>query len=104
MGAEHRNTARMRALRVSFRAECEAEDARCWICNFPIDYSLPPNSKAVPYSEYAHELDHYVPVSVDPTLYEDRANFRASHAGCNRARGNRKPLPAIGAVTRDWFI
>lgn len=32
---------RYRAMRKAFRDECEAVAASCWLCNQPIDYSIP---------------------------------------------------------------
>ena len=55
----------------------------------------------------AFELDHYVPVSVDPTLALEPSNFRASHSLCNRRRQAREAegietVPATGIPSEDW--
>lgn len=92
-----------RAYRVSkaaFRAECEAADAPCWLCTQAIDYQAAPDEYA---NDSRYELDHYFPVSTHKDLETDPANFRPSHAGCNRERGNEAPAPPIGIPSRDWL-
>jgi HNH endonuclease len=85
----------MGVLRVAFRAECEAEDRPCWMCGQPIAYGIPDQDDSF-------QLDHYFTVSAHPELQEDPANFRASHARCNRQRGDGAPAPTLGSLSRSW--
>lgn len=104
--AARSNTRRMNRLRQEFFAEGKRLDADpstraealCWLCLQRIDYDLEPGSE-----DAAHELDHMVPVSVDPSLQEDPTNFRHSHRGCNRSRSNRAPVGALGDVVEAWW-
>lgn len=87
-------------LRAEFRAQCVEEDAPCWLCGQRnIDYPAP-------FDDYSNDdrfqLDHYWPVSTHPELQADPANFRASHAGCNRERGNKPPRPGLGIPSQVW--
>lgn len=85
----------MGVLRKAFREACEAEDRPCWIDGMAIAYGIPDQDDSF-------QLDHYFPVSTHPELQEDPANFRASHARCNRQRGDRAPIPALGSLSRSW--
>ena len=94
---QSRNMSRVRDI---FRAVCEAADAVCWLCTMPIDYQAPWNDWA---NDSRFQLDHYWPVSTHPELQEDPANAKASHAGCNRERGNKPPRPGLGIPSQVWF-
>ena len=88
---------RYRKLRKAFRAECEALNKPCWLCQQAIDYRIEwPD-------EEAWELDHLYPRSTHPELAEDPANFRPSHRLCNLRRGNKMPQPGLGSVKRRWI-
>lgn len=95
---------RYRHLRKRFKEQCAQADAPCWLCGQPIDYTL---ARLDPYTntvnDDAFELDHLYPRSTHPHLAEDPANFRPSHAGCNRERGNKNPKPGLGATSRTWL-
>jgi hypothetical protein len=99
MGKHHPNTRRMRTARPAFREACEAAALPCWICTQPIDY-------AAPHDDYRNDsrfqLDHLHPASTRPDLYEDPANFRPSHAGCNRERGADAPRAGLRPPSRQW--
>ena len=69
-----------------FFAEGQQDDAPCWLCGQPIDYTAQPGT-----TDDSHELDHYVPVSVDPSLQYDPGNFRHAHRVCNILRGASPP-------------
>jgi len=97
LSSHHRSSRRYQLLREQFKQDCWAEDARCWLCPFPIDYS------AGQYEEDAFELDHYYPVSTHPELAEDPSNFRASHRRCNQVRGNAPPVVEVDRTSEDWF-
>lgn len=72
--------------------------AVCHICGQPIDYSLPASS-----SPEAWEPDHIIPVAKRPDLELDLANVAASHARCNRARGDGSLLDnCLGMQSRIW--
>lgn len=90
-----RSTRRHKLLRQQFRAECEAEDVPCWICGLPIEYALRAGADAF-------QLDHYKPVSKFPQHVDDPANFKASHARCNAARGDGAPMAGLGRLSREW--
>jgi 5-methylcytosine-specific restriction endonuclease McrA len=57
--------------------------AVCHICGQPINYDIPASSSAD-----AWEPDHLLPVSKYPELELDLKNIAASHASCNRSRGD----------------
>lgn len=86
-------------LRTAFREQCARDNRPCWICGQPIDYDAP-------FDDYANDdrfqYDHYHPTSTHPELQEDPANGRASHAGCNRERGNKPPRPGLGIPSHTW--
>lgn len=90
-----------RTLRASFRAECAAADEPCWICRQPIDYSIV-NPVGEKQNTEAWEPDHLYPRSTHPHLMMDRANLRASHMGCNRARGKEMVDDDLGPLSRQW--
>jgi hypothetical protein len=93
------NSRRMHTLRAEFTAECKADDLPCWICTLGIDYEAP-------FDDYKNDerfqLDHYLSVSTHPELQEEWSNFRPSHAGCNRDRGNGAPKVDLGVLSREW--
>jgi 5-methylcytosine-specific restriction endonuclease McrA len=91
-----RNTGYYQRLAKSFRRQCHAENARCWLCWQPIDYLLPSDNK------YSFSVDHMHPVSTHPELAEVLANFRPSHLDCNVRRGARPPSLDLGSPSRDW--
>jgi 5-methylcytosine-specific restriction endonuclease McrA len=74
-----RNTSRWRKL----RREVLASEDTCHICGNPVDVTLPHRDP------WAPQVDHIVPIWVDPTLALERSNVRLSHFRCNRARDNR---------------
>jgi 5-methylcytosine-specific restriction endonuclease McrA len=84
--------------RDEFFEQGQRENAPCWLCGQPIDYSAKPGS-----TDDSHELDHYVPVSVDPTLQYDPANFRHAHKICNVLRSNKPPKLSLGIHSRQWY-
>ncbi|MBW9093118.1 hypothetical protein JNB62_05435 [Microbacterium jejuense] len=98
MGART-NTRRQHKQRIEFRAECEANDELCWICGLPIDYDAAHDDYA---NDDRFQEDHYWPVSTHPHLQDDPDNKRASHAGCNRERGNGAPVVDLGIPSRQW--
>lgn len=73
-------------------------NAPCHICGQPIDYSLPPSS-----GPEAYEPDHVIPVAKRPDLELDLNNILASHARCNRSRGDgTNGENALGMRSRIW--
>lgn len=105
MSRHHKSTRNLRKVSARFREECETETQPdgttgrpCWLCGAPIDYMLPSGQGL----DDAFERDHYFPVSTHPHLAEDPANFRASHGGCNRERGNNAPHPSLGILSQVW--
>jgi 5-methylcytosine-specific restriction endonuclease McrA len=76
-----------------------AEEDICWLCNEPVDKTLPPYLPGSP------EVDEVVPVSLGGSPF-DRANCRLSHRLCNVRRGNgtRQPKakPEPLKTSRNW--
>lgn len=93
---QRRDSRSYRAARTRFLAQCKADDAECHLCGQPIDYTAEQGHPD------AFELDHFYPVSERPDLIEDPANFRPSHGACNRRRGNRAAVYALGNTSRTW--
>lgn len=87
-------------LRKKFREECQAADARCWLCGQAIDYEAGPEDYHV---EHRFQLDHAYPVSTHPQYREDPANFRPSGALCNQRRGNKNPDAGLGVLSEEWY-
>lgn len=97
MSANHgRRGRRWRRIRENFRA---ARIQPCAICDGvegDIDYDAEANEPL------AMELDHIVPLSVDPTRAEDPSNLRPVHAVCNRRRGaGSTGTPMVSSTHRD---
>ena len=68
-----------------FKRLAEMEQANCYICGLPIDYSLKyPNP-------WSFTVDHVVPIDRGGTSNAD--NLRAAHFRCNRIKGVRLTIP-----------
>ncbi|WP_228044885.1 HNH endonuclease [Rhodococcus pyridinivorans] len=87
---------RWRELKAAFRAECEANNAPCWMDGQPIDYAA---GDDMPDS---FTVDHFHPVSTHPELGNDPANLRPAHRACNLARGNGEAPLSLGSLSEDW--
>lgn len=90
--ANYRNTRRQKRIIADLRTRRDP----CWLCGQAIDYGAPagdPNS---------FQADHVKPWSKFPELREDPANYRASHEGCNKSRGNGDPPEGLGVRSREW--
>lgn len=74
------------------------EQAPCWLCGQPIDYT------AAPQTPNACEPDHIVPRSEHPELALEVDNIRPAHCSCNRARGDKAPPLGLGTPSRNWFV
>lgn len=79
-----------------------AEETDCWLCNQPVDKTLPPFLSGSP------EVDEIIPVSLGGDPF-DRANCRLSHRLCNVRRGNgtrRKQTSRVAAfvTARRWGV
>lgn len=85
-----------RVLRAHFRAQCAARREPCHICGLGIDYRL------LHPDRWCWELDHYVPVAVEPAIELAPSNWRASHSGCNRARATSDVVSEYGESSEDW--
>lgn len=106
MAGVRTNTRRQHKQRIEFRAECENEiqpdgskGRPCWICDLPIDYEAASDDYG---NDDRFQEDHFWPVSTHPHLQDDPDNKRASHAGCNRERGNGAPVVDLGIPSRQW--
>jgi 5-methylcytosine-specific restriction endonuclease McrA len=68
----------------------------CWLCGEPIDYRL----------KFPHprswSLDHAIPISNNPALMLNPANFRSSHNDCNNHRQSGEPPFQRGIPSEDW--
>lgn len=72
--------------------------AVCHICEKPIDYSIKPSSAPL-----AWEPDHVISVHHNKDLELDLNNVKASHARCNRRRGDgTNGICEIGQRSRMW--
>lgn len=92
-----RSTRRYKTTRRTFRAQCAAANAPCWLCGRPINYDLPDASHPD-----AFNLDHAHPLTQRPDLAEDPANYRPSHATCNYRRGDNEPHIHLGQPSETW--
>ena len=99
MSQHHKTTRADRAAYAEYVIDCKAADAPCWLCAQDIDYEAALDDYS---NDDRFQRDHYYPASTHPELYYDRANWRPSHAGCNRERGNGAPMPALGSLSRAW--
>lgn len=103
--SKHTTSRRFKAQRKAFRLEGERDQAPCWICRMPIDYSIP---RIDPFTgrlnHEAWELDHLFPQSTHPELAEDPGNFRHSHSMCNNRRSNAAPSLSIKRPSRQWLV
>jgi hypothetical protein len=99
MGQHHPHTRRMDAVKDQHRAEAQRLDLPCWLCGQPIDYDAPADDYK---NESRYQYDHYFPASTHPEHYDDPANGRASHAGCNTRRGNGPPRAPLRPPSREW--
>ena len=84
-----------RVARENFRVRCMAAREPCWLCDEDISYHL----RSGP---MAFELDHAIPVSVEPRLALDPNNYRPAHAVCNRKRQAGAAVPITGEPSEDW--
>lgn len=100
MSQHHPSTRNMAKVKAAFKEQSAEQDARCWMCGMPIDYTAPWDDWK---NDSRFELDHYYPASTHPEHYEDPANFRPSHAGCNRERSNGAPQAGLGTLSRLWL-
>lgn len=83
-------------LRNRFRASCRKLGLPCHICGQGIDYDIPAGEPD------SFEVDHFYPVDTHPELFEDIANFRPSHKGCNSSRGTADVKPVLGQLSEAW--
>lgn len=91
-----RNSRTYMRLRDRFRGQCAGVGALCHLCGQTIDYTIPAGETD------AFEVDHFHPVDTHPELFEDIANFRASHKGCNGSRGSKDVKPTLGQPSETW--
>lgn len=68
----------------------------CHLCGQYIDYDVPANEPD------SFEVDHFYSVLSHPELFEDPANFRASHSSCNSSRGTADVKPTLGQLSEAW--
>ena len=86
-----------RIRRLAWERDLKAH-APCHICGQPINYMLKPSS-----APDAWEPDHLIPVTKRPDLELDLLNIAASHARCNRSRGDgTNGENVIGQQSRVW--
>ena len=92
-----RSTPQWQRLRVECFKRDKARQAPCHICGQAIDYALKPSS-----TPDSYEPDHLRPVDRYPELALLPENVGPSHMKCNRARGKKAGIDAMGNRTRDW--
>lgn len=85
-------------IRPQFKAKCTEEQAPCWLCGMPIDYTITDI-----HDDAVWEPDHLYPRSTHPQHAEDPGNLKASHRGCNRTRSNKLHVTGLGTLSRQWF-
>ena len=85
-------------IRPTFKAQGIKDQAPCWLCGQPIDYTI-----ADIHDDGIWEPDHLYPRSTHPQYAEDPGCLRHSHRGCNRTRGNKLHVTGLGTLTRDWL-
>lgn len=99
MSQHHKSTRQDKKDLAAFRAECATDDLPCWICKGLIDYDAPQDDYK---NDDRFQRDHFWPASTHPDLYYDPTNWRPSHAGCNRERGNDDVSGGLGILSRQW--
>lgn len=92
-----RSTPQWQRLRVECFKRDRAKGAACHVCNQPIRYDLKPSS-----APDAYEPDHLRDVKTHPELALLPENVAPSHMRCNRARGKKAGIDAMGNRSRDW--
>jgi len=92
-----RSTPQWQRLRVECFKRDKAKNAVCHICGMPIRYDLKPSS-----APDAYEPDHLRDVKKHPELALLPENVAPSHTRCNRSRGRRAVIDAMGNRSRDW--
>lgn len=98
--ADPRRTAEWRRLAQQCFARDRIANAECANCkgaNGPIRYDEPYSS-----GPWSYEADHIFPVEDHPELALDPSNVQASHRRCNRSRGKRSVMDALGNRSREW--
>ncbi len=96
-GIAGRTTQSWRRLRLQCFKRDKLADARCWLCNGKIDYSVKPSS-----TPDSWEPDHRHSVHTHPELAEVPENIFPSHKKCNRAKGAKAGLNNLGQRSREW--
>lgn len=86
-----------RELATRLKQQWAADNAPCWLCDQPIDYTAPPNHPD------SVEADHVLPRKTHPELSLDPGNIKPAHSSCNRAKGERDAPPKIGVLSYPWF-
>lgn len=77
-------------------ANLRAARRPCFICQQPIDYSLPWDDPQ------AFTVEHIKPRSTHPHLVTDPGNCVSSHARCNKGRQNNPYKPGLGVLSQDY--
>jgi hypothetical protein len=76
------------------RVWAEAEDAPCWICGKPIDYTAPQSSR------WSFTADHLDPIGKGGDLDPGMDGLRPAHRRCNSRRG--KDNREVERNSRRW--
>ena len=74
-------------------AECANCRGACGPIRYEEGYSKGP---------WSYEADHRIPVESHPELALDPSNVQPSHKRCNRSRGKRAVMDALGNRSREW--
>lgn len=98
----NKRDSRYRAAQQRFKRYAASHNLPCNECGHPINYTIPHNDEWGTVNIESFELDHLYSFAEHPELELDPANFRATHAGCNRAKGNNRKTPKNNPNTRAW--
>lgn len=99
MSQHHKTTRADREAHAEYRADRKAADLPCWFCAQAIDYEADLEDYG---NNDRFQRDHYYVASQQPERDYDPANWRPSHAGCNRDRGDGPPMPGLGLLSGVW--
>lgn len=86
---------------ITFRTEMKSlwqpRNAACGICGqATIDWDGPR------FAPESFELDHILALRDHPELEFDPGNAQPSHSKCNRTKGARGPVAALGFTSEEW--
>lgn len=99
MSGHHKSTRADNDVRREYKAKCAETNFPCCICQQAFDYAARKDDYA---DDDRFQRDYFFPASTHH-LYDDPANWRPSHAGCNRDRSDEDARAGIGTASRLWL-